>query len=149
MQDVDGDASVFRIGIEAVDAGEIDEGEVGAADAVEAADALLDGDAGVVGDFLAEAGEAIEEGGFAGVRRTDEGDRVDAAREPWATGEVNRLWGAAAAHFASYSRTRIALAVSRRRATSKPSMEYTVGSPAGARRTTVMRASGTKPICIR
>jgi hypothetical protein len=50
-QHVDGDARVFRVGSERVDAGQIDEREVFAADAGHEAHALLDGDAGVVGDF--------------------------------------------------------------------------------------------------
>ena len=82
----DGDAGVFRVGGERVDAGQIDEGEVFAADAGHEAHALLDGDAGVVGYFLAEAGEPIEKRGFAGVGRTDEDDGVERRRrsaEPW------------------------------------------------------------------
>jgi hypothetical protein len=73
-QHVDGDARVFRVGSERVDAGQIDEGEVVAADAGHEAHALLDGDAGVVGDLLAQAGEAVEERGLAGVGRADEDD---------------------------------------------------------------------------
>ena len=42
------------------------------------ADALLDGDAGEVRDFLAQAGEAIEERRLAGVGRADDGDDVRA-----------------------------------------------------------------------
>lgn len=40
---------------------------------------VLDGDAGVVGDLLAHAGEAIEEGGLAAVGRADERDGADVA----------------------------------------------------------------------
>lgn len=83
MQNVHGDAGVFRVGIEAVDAGEIDEDEVAASDAAEFAEVLLDGDAGVVGDLLAQTGEAVEERGFAGVGRADESDGADFARDAW------------------------------------------------------------------
>ncbi len=83
-QDVDGDAGVFRVGVEGVDAGEIDEGEVFAADAGHEAHTLLDGDAGEVGYLLAKAGEAIEKSGFAGVGRADEDDGLEnpGAAEP-------------------------------------------------------------------
>ncbi len=74
LEHVDGDARVLRVGTERVDAGQIDEGEVVAAHAGHQAHALLDGDAGVVGDLLAQAGEAIEKSGFAGVGRADEDD---------------------------------------------------------------------------
>ena len=71
-QHVHGDARVFRVRSERVDAGQIDEREVFAADAGHQSLALLDGDAGVVGDFLAQAGELVEERGLAGVGRADE-----------------------------------------------------------------------------
>ena len=77
-EDVDGDAGVLGVGGERVDAGQVDEGEVVAADGLHAAGVVLDGDAGVVGDLLAQAGEAVEEGGFAGVWRADEGDGAQA-----------------------------------------------------------------------
>ena len=70
---VDGDAGVLGVGGEGVDAGEIDAGQVGAADALHAAGVVLDGDAGVVGYLVAEAGEAVEEGGLAAVGGAAEG----------------------------------------------------------------------------
>ena len=50
-KDVDGHAGIFGIGVETVNSREIDEGEVAAADAVEFAEVLLDGNPGVIGDF--------------------------------------------------------------------------------------------------
>ena len=138
LEHVDGDAGVFRVGGEGVDAGQVDEGEVVAADAGHEAHALLDGDAGVVGHLLAEAGEAIEESGLAGVGRADEDDGAKSA----GSGGQGRLEGrgfAAGVHRAASARgsgavklrtisgsaflTRMALAVSRRRAISMPSTE--------------------------
>ena len=78
-QHIDGDAGIFRVGGERVDAGQVDEGEVVAADAGHEAHALLDGDAGIVGDLLAQAGQAIEKCGFAGVGRADEDDGAQRA----------------------------------------------------------------------
>ncbi len=77
---VDGDARIFRVGRERIDAGQIDEGEVVAAHAGHESHALLDGDAGVVGDFLAQAGEAVEERGLAGVGRADEDNGTETPR---------------------------------------------------------------------
>jgi hypothetical protein len=90
-EDVDGDAGVFRIRSEGVDAGQIDEGEVRAANAGHEAHALLDGDAGVVGDFLTEAGEAVEKGRLAGVGRADEDDGLERTgrRSDWGSGRRN------------------------------------------------------------
>ena len=42
------------------------------------ADALFHGDAGEIGNFLAQASEAIEKRRFAGVRRSDDGHHVRA-----------------------------------------------------------------------
>ena len=86
-KNVDGDAGVFRVRREGVDAGQIDEREVVAAYAGHEAHALLDGDAGVVGNFLTEAGEAIEEGGFSGVGGADEDDCAQSGRGQ------GRRWG--------------------------------------------------------
>ncbi len=71
-QDIHGDARILRVRSERVDAGQVDQREVFAAYAGHNAHALLDGDAGIVGDFLAQAGELVEECGFAGVGRADE-----------------------------------------------------------------------------
>ena len=60
MQDVDCNASIFRRAIEAVNAGQIDQHQVFAADAGHAAEVLLHRDAGVVRDFLAKTSQTIE-----------------------------------------------------------------------------------------
>jgi hypothetical protein len=57
-----------------VHAGKIHEVDGAVVGDFDAADVLLDGDAGVVGDLLTEAGQTIEEGRLAGVGRPDEGD---------------------------------------------------------------------------
>ena len=80
LEHVDGDARIFRVGSERVDAGKIDEREVVAAHAGHEAHALLDGDAGIVGDLLAQAGEPIEERGLAGVGRSDEDNGAEIPR---------------------------------------------------------------------
>ena len=82
-QDIAGDLFVFRARVQAVDAGQIDQDHFAVVDAAMHfgfADALFDGDAGEVGYFLAQAGEAIEERRFAGVRRADDGDDMRCAR---------------------------------------------------------------------
>ncbi len=137
LEHVDGDAGVFRVWGEGVDAGQVNEGEVVAVDAGHGAHALLDGDAGVVGHLLAEAGEAIEKSGLARIGRADEDDGAERAwggRLGWL--EDRDL--AAGIHRAASARglgaaeltisgsaflTRMALAVSRRRAICKPSTE--------------------------
>jgi hypothetical protein len=124
---VDGNAGIFGVSRERVDAGQIDQGEVAAADRLHAAGVVLHSDARVVGDLLAHAGEAIEEGGLAGVRRTDEGDGAQArplARR-WGRRGIDRLKDCGvAAHTAALavSLRKIWLAVSLRRPTSMPSM---------------------------
>ena len=134
-EDFDGDARVFRVSGERVDAGEIDEREVAAADGLHAAGVMLHGDAGIVGDLLAHAGEAVEEGGFAGVRRTDERDCADAWTCASGQGRLlcdlgrieNGARGVAVAHrrtpaAAEVRRRKMWHAVSLRRPTSTPSM---------------------------
>ncbi len=79
-QHIDGDAGIFRVRGERVDAGQVDEGEVVAAYAGHEAHALLDGDAGVVGHLLAQAGQAVEKSGFAGVGRADQYDCLEGMR---------------------------------------------------------------------
>ena len=73
-EDVAEDGFVRGAGVEGVGAGEVDEAEFFAVLGEALADFFFDGDAGVVGDFLAEAGEEVEDGGFAGVWVTDDGD---------------------------------------------------------------------------
>ena len=76
LQDVVRDALVFGAGFQAVDAGQIDDEDVSPALDLHAPYALLDRNAREVGYLLAQAGEAVEQGGFAGVRRTYQGHGV-------------------------------------------------------------------------
>jgi hypothetical protein len=70
-EDIGGNAFVVGTGVEAVDAGEIDDKDIAALLRAGAADVVFDGNAGEVGDLLAEAGEPVEERCLAGVRRPD------------------------------------------------------------------------------
>ncbi len=79
LQHVDGDARVFGVGCERVDAGQVDEREVRAAEALHRAGVVFDGDAGIVGDLLSHPGQTVEERGLAAVGRADERDGADAA----------------------------------------------------------------------
>jgi hypothetical protein len=72
-KDIEGDLFIGGDGVEAVGAGEVDAEEIHAV-MREAAFFAFDGDAGVVADALAVAGETVEERGFSRVRLTDEGD---------------------------------------------------------------------------
>ena len=63
---------VFRARIQAVYAGQIDQNHFAFLIHLGAADALFHGDAGKIGNLLAQAGEAVKERGFAGIRRTDD-----------------------------------------------------------------------------
>ena len=142
-QYVDGDAGILAVGVERIDAGQVDECQIGAAHAGHQAHALLDGDAGKVGHLLAQAGQPIEKSGLAGVWRADQhhGLELPGARRGF---RWNEGWGlAAGAHRAASSRSvallaatfgnstgwasavagriRMAAAVSRRRAISMPS----------------------------
>ncbi len=138
-QHIHGDARVFRVRSERIDARQIDQREVFAAHAGHEAHALLDGDAGVVGDFLAQAGELVEERGFAGVGRADENDGLQRAFARRRRGRlkgrrlaagVHRAASASSGSFVGRGRTacggaratRMAAAVSWRRAISMPSM---------------------------
>ena len=124
---------------------------------------LLHGDAGEVGDLLAQAGEAIEQGGFAGVGRTDQrhrcapppgaaiplpphccsrGNCCNRSRNPRLRERFTGLDEVSA-------RTFRRLAVSRRSAISEPSTWNTRGSPPGALSPAVMRVPGRKPSSIR
>ena len=71
-QHLHGNAGVLGIGGQRVDSGQVDEREVVAADRLHAAGVVLDGDAGIVGDLLPHAGQAVEKGGLARVRGADE-----------------------------------------------------------------------------
>ena len=73
QHDVARDRFVEARGFEAVGAGQVEQAVGrGRSGADEAALLALDGDARVVRDFLAAAGEAIEEGGLAAVGHADE-----------------------------------------------------------------------------
>src|ERR1700722_3510757 len=116
---------------------------------------LFDGHAGVIRHFLTQAGQTIKQGRFARVWRTDQGDGTELARDSRAGGlDSDAASWAAMAHPAAFRTatqtlwTEMDLAVSLRNATSTPSTQYTVGSPAGARRNASTRLSGTKPRCI-
>ena len=98
-----------------------------AASSTAAAEVLLDGDAGEVGDLLAQAGEAVEEGGLAGVGRADDGDdaRRRCARGGWRAREGREAFRSAhdalAVSFPLAGRRWRQAAVSLRSATSVPS----------------------------
>ena len=76
-QNVVGDALVFGAGFQAIDAGEIDGENFAAALHLDLAHAMFHRHAGEVRYFLAQAGEPVEQGRFAGVGRSD--DRHDVA----------------------------------------------------------------------
>ena len=84
-----GDGLVGRTGGERVSAGKIDDGDGLAVLRVGGADLFLDGDAGVVADFLFQAGEGVEEGALAAVGIADERvDRLARGRDGGAGGDV-------------------------------------------------------------
>ena len=103
---------------------------------------LLDGDAGEIGDLLAQAGEAVEKRGLAGVGRADDsapllehaGARgiptTVAAPQPWQS--PHSLMTSSKPGGVLSSRTLRRRAVSRRSAISEPSTWKTRGSPPGA-----------------
>ncbi len=70
------DALILRLGIEAVNAGQVNQVDLVAALQTIAAGVVLHGDAGEVANLLAQSGQAVEERGFAGIGRTDDGDRA-------------------------------------------------------------------------
>src|SRR4029077_12198174 len=72
-QHVHGDAVLFRFWREAIYAGQVNEGNFLAVEIANVSEMMFDGDAGEVCYFLAKPCEAVEEGGLAGVRRTDDG----------------------------------------------------------------------------
>jgi len=128
-EDFDGYAGVFGVGGERIDAGEVDEREVAAADGLHLAGVVLDGDARVVGYLLAHASEAVEEGRLAAVWRADERDGAEALGAGGCGNCGCEFFGEVggrrvAAHAASFlmSFRKMCLAVSLRRPTSTPSM---------------------------
>ena len=72
-EDVAGDGFVGGAGGEGIGAGQVDDGDGLAVLRVSGTDLFLDGDAGVVPDFLFQAGEGVEKGAFAAVGIADEG----------------------------------------------------------------------------
>ena len=125
-QHVDGHACIFGVSRERVDAGQIDEREVAAANGLHTAGVVLHGDAGIVGDLLTHPGKPVEEGGLARVRWADESDGAQAR---FLAGRRGRLFdwlknGGMAAHTAvlAVSLRKMWLAVSLRRPTSMPSI---------------------------
>ena len=79
LEHIDGNARIFGVAGKAVDAGQIDQRKVVAADAAHAARALLYCHAGIVGHLLSQSSEPVEECGFAAVGRSDERDGAKAA----------------------------------------------------------------------
>src|SRR5690349_14576496 len=73
-QDFHGAKFIGRSADEAVRAGQVDDVGPGAIGQLASSGFLFDGDARVVGDFLAKAGESVEERGFAGVGIAGEGN---------------------------------------------------------------------------
>ncbi len=73
IQDIDSNFFIFRLWIEAVDAGKIDQRNFLARVQTEASRVVLHGDAGKVADLLAQSGQAIEERGFARIGRPHDG----------------------------------------------------------------------------
>jgi len=107
------------------------------------ADALFDGDAGEVGYFLAQPGEAIEERRLAGVGRADDGDDVGARAflqrsRSYCNSATIAIVAIAHKAFPFDGRRIRCDAVSLRSATSEPSTRYTRGSPPGALRAGTM-----------
>ena len=70
------DALILRLGIETVNAGQVNQVDLVAALQTIAAGMVLHGDAGEVADLLAQSRQAVEERGFAGIGRTDDGHRA-------------------------------------------------------------------------
>ncbi len=79
VQHVPGHLLVERPCAEAVDPGQVDDLDLAPVGKLAGADPPLDGDARVVRDLLAEAGQAVEERRLPGVRRSDQGDERDVA----------------------------------------------------------------------
>ena len=75
VENIHGYFFVFRLGIEAVDAREVDQRHLFARVQAKGADVVLHGDAGEISYSLPQSGEAIEQRGLARVWRADDGDR--------------------------------------------------------------------------
>ena len=130
LQYIDRDSGVLRIRIKAIDPGQVDQGQLAMPDPAHAGGVMLHRDPGIVGHFLAHAGQAIEKSRLTGIRRPNERDRADFSRDSGLGGlDGNAAAGAAMAHRASFRTatktlwTEINLAVSLRSATSAPSTQ--------------------------
>jgi hypothetical protein len=75
LQHVYRDACILRIGIQAIDARQVDQREVVAAHSRHRAHALFHGHARIVCHLLAQACQAIEKRRFVGIGRTDQDHR--------------------------------------------------------------------------
>src|SRR5260221_4805445 len=136
--EIAGDRLIERCGHQAVGAGQIEELKVALAiHARECAFLALDGQARIVGYFLAASGQAVEQRRLATVRHAHQGDA-----------EGRRVAGRGG--HAGSTRTMTARASRRRRANTVDPMRTAIGSPPGqTSSTTCTRSPGTKPISIR
>ena len=78
-QNIDGDAGILGVGGQRVDAREVDQRKVAAADTLHASGVVIDGDTRVVGGLLAKAGQPVKECGFAAVRWSHQRDGFEPA----------------------------------------------------------------------
>ena len=148
-------ASSSVVGLEAVGARQIENAQRAAVRRGAFAFAAFDGDARVVSDLLAAAGESIEERGLAAIGNADQRDaqrRRGNERRPSADARRARRWcpSAPAARAPPVdcrgAVTRTAAASARRKANVEPPMRTTSGSPAGHMRAmTSQCAPATKP----
>ncbi len=72
---------IFGFRGETIDTGQVDERNFFPVGVADVAGVMLDGDAGKVANLLAQLGEAIEEGGLAGIGRPDNGYRAIGAAD--------------------------------------------------------------------
>ena len=103
--DVAGDFLVGAARAQRIGAGQIDQADAVAARRLHRAGLALDGDARIVGDLLAAAGQCVEQRGLAAVRRADQREMVRSCRSrnahggpvrppgwPWPRGGAARRW---------------------------------------------------------
>ncbi len=124
-QNLDGNDFVFRARREAVNTGQIDELDFASRSVANISQVMFDGHAGEVGDLLAEPSQAIEQRGFAGIRRSNDGNRAEAffGRGRFRDRRGRRDRGQCHCYCTERERARttMRLETSRRRATSMPS----------------------------
>ena len=82
---------VFGLGRKAIDAGKVDERDFLTFGVAHVAGVMFDGDAGKIADLLAQAGEAIEERGLAGIRGADHGNGAIRCAERFVRGTRHRM----------------------------------------------------------